>query len=824
MTNACFHCGEPLGRSTLLARIGDREEPVCCAGCRAVAELISGAGLDRYYEVRTEAPARPDAQSLADDTWSAYSRPEIAASIVHRSGDIDSATLGIEGLRCAACAWLIDKMLKQLDGVVDAYTNAATGRVHVRWTHSQLDLSDVMRTIARAGYKPFPPGDASLIEEQQRERRAGLRHLAISGFGMMQVMMFAIAVYSAEIKGEVIEPQLLEFFRLISMLVAVPVMFYAGLPIFASAWRSLSQRTIGMDVPVALALTLAFCASVWNSFADNGGEVYFDSVTMFIFFVTLGRYVQMSVRHRTTSMTDALARQMPALAHRLDDGAVIDVPVTALAAGDIVQVRRGEVLPADGELLDASASIDESLLTGESTPVHRRQGDAVSGGSLNAGDPIRVRVRAVAEASVLAHIVGLLEKAQSQRPRIAAVADAASVHFLTAVLICATFTALAWAWLDPSRAFPATLAVLVVACPCAFAIAMPAAVSAAVAALARSGVLVTNSDALEKLARVDQAVFDKTGTLTRGELRIARSAYAGGIDESLCRSIAASLEAASEHPIAHAFAELGALRSVRELHVVPGAGIEGVIDSKRYRIGTPDFVAQINGGSSAPLFESTDGTLILLADEARTLAQFELLDVVRDGTSAAVVALGTLAVSSAILSGDRASAVDAVGKSCGIAMRFAGRTPQSKLEHIQSLQQQGHRVLMVGDGINDAPVLAAADVSLAMGRGTALAHASADMILTREDLTAVPQAINIARRMRRIVRQNLFWSAAYNFGSLPLAALGFIPPWAAALGMSLSSVFVVLNATRLLPRRQYERNRPQAQRAVVTGIPARAAS
>ena len=824
MTNACFHCGEPLGRSTLLARIGDREEPVCCAGCRAVAELISGAGLDRYYEVRTEAPARPDAQSLADDTWSAYSRPEIAASIVHRSGDIDSATLGIEGLRCAACAWLIDKMLKQLDGVIDAYTNAATGRVHVRWTHSQLDLSDVMRTIARAGYKPFPPGDASLIEEQQRERRAGLRHLAISGFGMMQVMMFAIAVYSAEIKGEVIEPQLLEFFRLISMMVAVPVMFYAGLPIFASAWRSLSQRTIGMDVPVALALTLAFCASVWNSFADNGGEVYFDSVTMFIFFVTLGRYVQMSVRHRTTSMTDALARQMPALAHRLDDGAVIDVPVTALAAGDIVQVRRGEVLPADGELLDASASIDESLLTGESTPVHRRQGDAVSGGSLNAGDPIRVRVRAVAEASVLAHIVGLLEKAQSQRPRIAAVADAASVHFLTAVLICATFTALAWAWLDPSRAFPATLAVLVVACPCAFAIAMPAAVSAAVAALARSGVLVTNSDALEKLARVDQAVFDKTGTLTRGELRIARSAYADGIDEPLCRSIAASLESASEHPIAHAFAELGAVRSVRELHVVPGAGIEGVIDSKRYRIGTPDFVARINGGSSAPLFESTDGTLILLADEARTLAQFELLDVVRDGTSAAVVALGTLAVSSAILSGDRASAVDAVGESCGIAMRFAGRTPQSKLEHIQSLQQQGHRVLMVGDGINDAPVLAAADVSLAMGRGTALAHASADMILTREDLTAVPQAIDIARRMRRIVRQNLFWSAAYNFGSLPLAALGFIPPWAAALGMSLSSVFVVLNATRLLPRRQNERNSPQAQRAVVTGIPARAAS
>jgi P-type Cu2+ transporter len=796
----CFHCGEPLGRSTLTARIGDREEAVCCAGCRAVAELISGAGLEQYYEVRAERPKRPDSALLQEDVWAAYARPEISGSLVHRQGDIDSVTLGIEGLRCSACAWLIDKVLAQLEGIVNASTNTATGRVHVEWRNAALSLADIMRAIAHAGYKPFPPGDSRVLDEQQNERRAGLRQLAVSGFGMMQVMMFAVAAYSAQLQGDVIEPKLLEFFRIVSMLVAVPVMFFAGLPIFSGALRSAKQRTIGMDVPVALALLLAFAASVFNVFMGNSGEVYFDSVTMFIFFVTLGRFIQMSVRHRTIGITDALARQLPGIAHRMEADRCIDVSVAELRVGDTVLVRRGEVLPADGELLADQAHIDESLLTGESRSMRRSRGSSLSGGTINVGEPIQLKLTRVAQASVLAHVVSLLERAQAQRPTLSASADRASVHFLSAVLICASLTSVIWFWIDSSRAFSATLAVLVVACPCAFAIAMPAAVSATIANLARQGVLVTHADALEKLSTVDRAVFDKTGTLTHARLRVQRRVFADGIDPCKLERVAASLERSSEHSIARAFDDAYATEDVSHVRIVAGAGIEGSIGGSRYRIGTPEFVAQLHVADSHLLSApDANSTIVVLADEQRVLAQFELQDELRESALPTVRALRRLGVESEILSGDRPSVVAAVAKTCGIEAHSGRKSPEEKIARARELQQEGHQVLMLGDGINDAPVLAGADVSIAMGCGTALAHASADMILTNEDLTTLPAAIELCRRMRRIVRQNLIWSAAYNFGSLPLAALGFIPPWLAALGMSLSSVLVVLNATRLLP-------------------------
>lgn len=800
MSTTCFHCGEPLGTSRLVAKIGSRDEPVCCTGCRAVAELIAGAGLEQYYEVRSDRPQRPDATALTDDAWSAYARPDVAATIVSSRGAMDCATLGVDGMRCTACAWLLGKILRSHTGVTDVSINAATGRAHVEWRRDEADLVDIMRSIARAGYRPFPPADSQVVERQQQERRASLRHLALSGFGMMQVMMFAFAAYSAQLRGEPIEPRLLEFFRMVSMLVAAPVMFHAGLPILIGAWRSIAGRALGMDVPVALALVLAFGASVWNTFRGNSGEVYFDSVTMFIFFVTLGRFIQMSVRHRTTSITDALARQMPAIAHRLENGSSVDVPVAALEPADVVLVRRGEVLPADATLLDASAHVDESLLTGESTPVHRSSGATLSGGSLNLGDPVRVAITSHARASTLANVVCLLERAQAQRPRMTAAADAASARFLAVVLAAATLTALIWWFVNPARAFDSTLAVLVVACPCAFAIATPAAVSAAIANLARRGVLVTNPDALERLANIDRAVFDKTGTLTRGQVRLQRYLAADGADASACLAVAATLESASEHPIARALSEATPCADVTDVRVVAGAGIEGVVAGRRHRIGSPQFVCDpFEVATLAPA--APDCSIVLLADSERVLMQFELCDELRDGARASIDTLRSDGIASEILSGDRIAVVNAVGEACGIEKRRAACTPEQKLAHLQSLQRQGHRVLMLGDGINDAPVLAAADVSIAMGRGTALAHASADMILTSEDLGVLPQAVALSRRMRVIARQNLWWSAAYNFGSLPLAALGVIPPWIAALGMSLSSIFVVLNATRLLPAR-----------------------
>src|SRR5688572_24725452 len=422
--DVCFHCGEPLRGSTLLARVERQERPVCCSGCQAVAELIAGTGLGDYYRYRDATSTRPRNDNLASDKWRVYADPEFARQFTQATNGQTSTTLLIEGLRCSACSWLIDQVLRRHAGIVDVSVNAATGRANVCWNPAQLNLADVMRNIAQLGYVPHPVTDETVSRALREERRDSLKRLAVAGFGMMQVMMFAVAVYSAELAHEVMDPLILNYFRIVSLLVATPVMFHAGAPILLSAWNSMRSRSIGMDVPVGIALVLAYAASVWNTLGSTGGEVYFDSVTMFIFFLTLGRFVQMSVRQRTAGVTDALARQLPSIAHRADGDNVEDVPVTSLRVGDVVQVRRGEVLPADGQLLDREAELDEAMLTGESLPVRRRSGDRVVAGTLNVGGPIGIDVTALGAETALSHIVALMQRAQAHKPALARNADA----------------------------------------------------------------------------------------------------------------------------------------------------------------------------------------------------------------------------------------------------------------------------------------------------------------------------------------------------------------------------------------------------------------
>jgi Cu2+-exporting ATPase len=522
---------------------------------------------------------------------------------------------------------------------------------------------------------------------------------------------------------------------------------------------------------------------------------------MFIFFLTLGRYVQMLVRHRTVGLTDALSQQLPAHARRVDADGTVDVPVASLRPGDVVLVRRGEILAADGELIDAEAHIDEAMLTGESVPVCRHRGERVAAGTLNAGNPVQIRVLSTTSGTTLSHVVALLQRAQAQKPSMAATADVAATRFLRYVLLAAGLTCASWLAVDPARAFDATLAVLVVACPCAFAIATPAAISAAIANLARQGVLVTRIDALESLARIDRVVFDKTGTLTRGDISVRRCVPLGRLSEAQCRDLAAALEVASEHPLARAFGRPRSGLQSEETRSVPGAGVQGVIEGRRYRIGTAAFVAELSGAADATRDGGDGGTGVVLGDEQEALAHFELHDEARGTASSAVASLAQLQVTPQISSGDSETAVSSLAFQCGIRQYRARCTPEQKLADVQAMQAAGHRVAMVGDGVNDAPVLGAADLAIAMGRGAALAHTSADMILVGENLDAIPRAVRLSRRMLRIARQNLGWSALYNFGSLPLAAVGLVPPWLAALGMSVSSMAVVLNAARLLPRR-----------------------
>ncbi|MBP9130939.1 MAG: cadmium-translocating P-type ATPase, partial [Steroidobacteraceae bacterium] len=584
--------------------------------------------------------------------------------------------------------------------------------------------------------------------------------------------------------------------------VSIPVAFYAGWPFYQGAWHALRARSVSMDVPVTLGIVIAFVASVWHALTGHG-EVYFDSVTMFVFFLSLGRYVEMVARHRAGSVADALARLAPVTARRVRDDQVEDVQASELQPGDEMLVRTGEVLAADGVVAeDAEGRVDESMLTGESTAIPKHRGSPVHAGTQNLGAPLRVRVAAVAGNTVLAGIVALLERAQAERPRLARAADRAAAWFLSRILVGSALVFVVWWFVEPSQAIPATLAVLVVTCPCALSLATPAVLAAATADLARRGVLVARSDAFEALAKATHVLWDKTGTLTHGLVRVEEVRPLRDEDAARSLALAAALERMSEHPIARAFLAAGATTSTAaDVTVTAGAGLEGSVEGWRLRIGTLDFVRGLSAhAEDAGLTEAAAASWVYLGDESGLLAGFRLADPLRAETAGCVQQLAQLGLASEIVSGDAAAAVAHIAARSGIERFEARLTPQAKVARLKALQDTGAVVVAVGDGINDAPLLQAANVAVAMGRGSALAQTSADLILVRDSLDQLPEIVRISRQAQRIVKQNLAWSIAYNLAALPLAALGLVPAWLAAIGMSLSSVFVVLNATRVTRR------------------------
>jgi Cu2+-exporting ATPase len=787
----CFHCGEPLPEHPRLSiAIDGRERRVCCTGCRAAAELIQGAGLGDYYRFRTAAAPRPEAVA-GDDVWATYDRPEVQGPLLGRDGESAVVNLLIEGLRCAACSWLIGESLGRLPGIARASVNPATARAQVAFDPGRIGLAALLRSVAALGYRPHVLGATDTLAVATRERREALKRLAVAGFGMMQVMMIATALYIGAIDG--MDPVIREYLRIISLVVTAPVLVYAGRPFFEGAYAALRVRHVGMDVPVAIGIGLAFAASAWNTLR-HAGDVYFDSVVMFIFLLLLGRYVEMLARHRAGSTAEALLRLVPSTALRMADGARERVPVATLAAGDRVLVPVGECFPADGIVVGGTTEADEALLTGESLPVAKADGATVIAGALNCAAPVEVRLTAVGQSTVLAGIVRLLERAQTERPRIARLADRAAAWFVTRVLIGAAVVCALWLVVDPSRAFEATLAVLVVTCPCALSLATPTAITAATATLARAGLLVTRPDALEELARADTVLFDKTGTLSLGRPRLERVTTDGIAREDALR-IAAALERSSAHPLAHAFEAIAAAPAA-DVAVEPGCGIEGRVGAERYRIGTAAYVAVLAGPRPA----ATDEAGVHLGSRAGWLARFELVDALRPGATEVVRELESLGLAASIASGDHAEAVGAAAAALGIRRWQARLLPADKLALVERLRAGGARVLAVGDGINDAPTLRAASVSLALGTGSALAQASADLVALRGDLSTLPLAVRTARRTTAIIRQNLVWSAGYNLVALPVAAFGWVPPWLAAVGMSASSLLVVLNALRLARR------------------------
>ena len=790
--DTCYHCALPIPADCdYEVDVDGAAQPVCCPGCKAVAELVLSAGLENFYRLRDAPEPGAGRPETTASEWDTYCQPDIQAAFTEAQPDDTSrrtATIYVAGMYCSACGWLIQSALGRLEGVVSVEINPVAHRISVAFDARRIRLGDVLARLAGLGYKPQPLAPQAGARPEVAEQRSALKRLLVASLGMMQVMMFAVALYAGDFQG--IDAEMQRFLRLVSFLVTTPVVFYSARPFFTGAVRGLRAGRPGMDLPVSIAIGAAYAASVYSTFT-NGDAVWYDSVAMFVFFLTVGRYLEMRARHRSIDKTVALSGLLPAFATRIENGQRRDVPVSELVSGDRVRVLAGDSIPADGELVSASAQTDEAILTGESRVQTKQAGDVLVAGSINRGDALELTVRHTGVDTMLGTISRLSERARYARPDFVQLADRIASYVVIAILVIAAVVALAWTYIDPARAFVVTLSVLVVTCPCALALATPAAFAAAGSRLSELKLLVTNGNAIEVLSTATTVVFDKTGTLTTGRpsiasIRIIDAAF----EPSACRQIAAALEADSTHPLAEAFRDETTV-AAENVHIVVGQGVEGDVGGVRWRLGKPAFASGADRGAAEP------DTTVWLANENGPVAEFVISDDLRAGAAEAIAMLKRRGLKVRVLSGDARGPVSTTAAALGIEEFEAACTPERKLEAIAAAQQDGEIIVMVGDGINDAPVLAGADASIAPAHAAKLAQTSADIITLGDSLLPVVTAFRGARHTMRIVRQNLAWAIVYNAVALPLAVAGVVPPWLAAIGMSTSSLVVVVNALRL---------------------------
>ncbi|MGH8380865.1 heavy metal translocating P-type ATPase [Pseudomonas sp.] len=790
----CYHCALPVpAGSHFTAVVLGQARLFCCPGCQAVAEAIVAGNLESYYQHRSEASANPDAlpQQLVDEL-ALYDRADVQKPFVRHSGELAETTLLIEGISCAACGWLIEKHLRNLPAVAEARLNLSNHRLQVNWADSQLPLSKLLAELRHIGYAAHPYQADRAAEQLANENRIALRQLGVAGLLWFQAMMATMATWP-EFNID-LSPELHTILRWVALFLTTPIVFYSCAPFFRGAARDLRTRHLTMDVSVSLAIGLAYGAGIWTAITGSG-ELYFDAVGMFALFLLAGRYLERRARERTAAATAQLVNLLPASCLRLGAAGQSErILLRELQLGDCVLIQPGHVVPADGRIVSGQSSVDESLLTGEYLPQPRRAGDAVTAGTLNVESALTVEVQALGQDTRLSAIVRLLERAQSEKPRLAEIADRASQWFLLFSLVAAAAIGLLWWQLDPSRAFWIVLAMLVATCPCALSLATPTALTAATGTLHKLGLLLTRGHVLEGLNQIDTVIFDKTGTLTEGRLTLRAIRPLADADADQCLMLAAALENRSEHPIARAFGRASV--PADEVQAEPGLGLEGVVQGQRLRIGEPGFVCALSG-TAIPSMPAEPGQWLLLGNAQGALAWLVLDDRLRSDAADLLAACRTRGWQTLLLSGDSSPMVQSVAAELQIDQAIGGLRPDDKLEKLKALQQQGRKVLMLGDGVNDVPVLAAADISIAMGSATDLAKTSADAVLLSNRLDALVQAFSLARRTRRIIIENLLWAALYNGLMLPFAALGWITPVWAAIGMSVSSLIVVLNALRL---------------------------
>ncbi len=796
----CYHCAEPVKPQEAVVPDPDRpDRAFCCHGCRAVFDTIHAEGLEGFYQHRTQAAVTPRSLTATElDRLRELDHSAAQEAFVVPAKAGMEAQLLIGGITCAACIWLLEQHLARLPGVVSFTVNHSTQRARLVWSPDQARLSDLLVAIHELGYtaSPYHADEAEL--ELKKESRSAIIRLCVAGIGTMQSMMLAVPLYFGMING--LSPEFIQLFRWFSLLVATPVVLYSARPFFGNAIRDLCSRHLTMDVPVAVAIGLAYLASTWVTFT-GGDEVYFESVCMFTFFLSLGRFIETRARYRAGLTGKALGSYQPRVATRLTGGEAELVAAHQLRPGDRIRVKPGETLAVDGVVVAGRSTLNEAALTGEYLPEFHESGSEVFAGSVNGESPLEVEIHRTGARTRLSGILRILDRVQSEKPRVAAMADRIAGVFVSRVLLIAPLVWLGWWLAGADNAFDITLSVLVVTCPCALSLATPTAITSATLRLRRLGFLPTRGHTLESLGNIDTVVFDKTGTLTEGHLRLVATQLLGDLPEDQIQAIAAGLECHSEHPIAQAFSGCPAA-GVDDVHNHIGQGLTGHWRGQPVVIGHREFVmerceAMTGAGGTGQALNSDHGIDVWLAVNGTVEACFTIDDRVRDDARAAVRGLQNIGIETVMLSGDRSGHVTRIADELGIDQAIGGASPEDKLAHLQQLAAGDRRIMMVGDGLNDLPSMAGATVSVAMGSATDLTQLQADAVLLSGRLSQLASAVEASQATRRIIRQNMMWALGYNLVALPLAAAGLVPPWLAAIGMSLSSLVVVLNALRL---------------------------
>jgi Cu2+-exporting ATPase len=787
MQQPCYHCGTPNPNTQYHAVVLNELRYFCCPGCQAVAEAIVSSGLENYYSFRSEMAEKvADNSSDILQSLQLFDEDNITEEFVHHSGEGKEVQLSIAGINCAACGWLLEKQLSKLEGIKKVGANVTSKRLIIQWDEKQLKLSQILRKIQQIGYiaKPFQEEQHEAL--QQQENKTLLKRLGLSGLMTMQVMMLNLGVFF-DVFGQ-IDAATKEYFNWISLILSTPVALYSAMGFYLSAWRALKARTVNMDVPISFALISIYVSGLYATSTANG-QTYFESLCMFVFLLLISRFLEQNARFKAAQISANLLSHMPTTATLVSDEGHQTVLAKQLKIGQRVLVKVGDVVPIDGLVLEGVGQVNESMLTGEFQLISKHVDDPVYAGTINQVGTMVIVVQNELKDSVASQINQLQNRALLAKPKVANFADRTAHHFVLFVLIIAALTYLAWLFIQPENAFWVMISVLIATCPCALGLATPVSLTCTVGYLNKRGVLIKRADVLEQLTTIDWVGLDKTGTLTEGQFVMKKLVNFSELTDDRILSLAASLEQFSSHPIAAVFKQYTDILKVEQAQEHIAKGISGTINDVNYSI-----------GSARLLPNPTDPSLaqfnVFLLQEQQLLAAFILSDAIRPESAAVITQLAPFHVS--LLSGDNSHTVELVANELNIDDWHAHLDPQQKLDFIKEAQALGHQILMIGDGINDAPVLAQADVSITLGIGTDLAKSSSDIILLENSLQKIPLIIKQAIRTQRNIKQNIAWATAYNLLVLPLAISGSLSPLIAVIGMSVSSLIVVANATRLL--------------------------